>query len=70
MSALAEAFVSFGVFQCIGAPIGLRLPGVARARSEVRTVLAVVLAIQTVAITVVVTTGPAERSSLRTATVS
>jgi MFS family permease len=65
-----QALVSFGVFQCIGAPIGLLLAGVALSRYDVREVLAVVLAMQTVAIAVVVTTGLAERSSLRTATVS
>jgi MFS family permease len=55
----------FGVFQCIGAPIGLVLAGVALARYETRTVLTVVLALQTVAVLTFVTTALIERSSLR-----
>jgi MFS family permease len=62
-----QALVSFGVFQCIGAPIGLLLAGVALSRYDVRGVLAVVLALQTIAIAVVVGAGLTERASLRAA---
>lgn len=64
-----QALVSFGVFQCIGAPIGLIAAGVALARYDARAVLAVVLTLQTVAIAVIVGTAIAERASLRTAAV-
>jgi MFS family permease len=64
-----QALVSFGVFQCIGAPIGLILGGIALAHYDARAVLSVVLAIQTVAIAVIVTTALAERTALRTAAV-
>jgi hypothetical protein len=60
-----QALASFGVFQCIAAPIGLLLAGVALANYDARGVLAVVLAMQTIAIAVVVTTALAERTSLR-----
>jgi MFS family permease len=65
-----QALVSFGVFQCVGAPIGLLFAGVALSHYDARAVLAAVLALQTVAITVVVTAGLAERASLRTAAAS
>jgi predicted MFS family arabinose efflux permease len=55
----------FGVFQCIGAPIGLVFAGIALARYETRTVLAVVLALQTVAVLTFVTSALSERSTLR-----
>ncbi len=60
-----QALASFGVFQCVAAPIGLLLAGVALAQHDARAVLAVVLALQTVAIAVVVTTALAERTTLR-----
>jgi MFS family permease len=63
----AQALASFGVFQCVGSPIGLVLAGVALTHYDARSVLAVVLALQTIAIAVVVATALAERSSLRSA---
>jgi MFS family permease len=62
-----QAIASFGVFQCVGAPIGLVLAGVALTHFDARSVLAVVLAMQTVAIATIVTVAIAERSSLRAA---
>jgi MFS family permease len=62
-----QALVSFGVFQCVGAPIGLLLAGVALTHYDARAVLAVVLFLQTVAIAVVVSTALAERTALRAA---
>jgi hypothetical protein len=62
-----QALASFGVFQCVGAPIGLVLAGVALAHYDARTVLAVVLGLQTVAIATIVTVAVAERTSLRAA---
>jgi hypothetical protein len=62
-----QAIASFGVFQCVGAPIGLVLAGVALAHFDARAVLAVVLALQTVSIATIVTVAIAERSSLRAA---
>ena len=44
-----QALASFGVFQCIGAPIGLLLAGPALARYDTHSVLAAVLALMTVA---------------------
>jgi predicted MFS family arabinose efflux permease len=62
-----QALASFGVFQCIGSPIGLLLAGSALARYDTHSVLAVVLAIMTVAATIFVLAALAERASLRTA---
>jgi hypothetical protein len=62
-----QAIASFGVFQCVGAPIGLVLAGVALAHFDARAVLAVVLSLQTVSIATIVTVAIAERSSLRAA---
>jgi len=64
-----QTLASFGVFQCVGSPIGLVLAGVALAHYDARSVLAVVLAVQTAAIVMIVTVAMAERASLRTATV-
>jgi MFS family permease len=61
-----QGIAVFGVFQCIGAPIGLVLAGVALAHYETRTVLTVVLALQTVAVLTFVTSALIERSALRT----
>jgi MFS family permease len=65
----SQALVSFGVFQCIGAPIGLILGGVALAHYDARAVLSVVLACQTIAIAVIVSAALAERTALRAAAV-
>jgi predicted MFS family arabinose efflux permease len=59
----------FGVFQCIGSPIGLLLAGVALTHYDTRSVLTVVLLLQSAAIITVVVTALAERSALRAATV-
>jgi MFS family permease len=62
-----QALASFGVFQCIGAPIGLLLAGSALAHYDARSVLAVVLAIDTLAAATFISAALAERSSLRAA---
>jgi predicted MFS family arabinose efflux permease len=59
----------FGVFQCIGSPIGLLLAGVALTHYDTRSVLTAVLLLQSAAIITVVVTALAERSALRAATV-
>lgn len=64
-----QGVAAFGVFQCIGSPIGLVAAGFALARYETRSVLAVVLTLQTIAIVTVVTTALIERSALRAAPV-
>ena len=64
-----KGVAAFGVFQCIGSPIGLVAAGFALARYETRSVLAVVLTLQTIAIVAVVTTALIERSALRAAPV-
>ena len=64
-----QALASFGVFQCIGSPIGLVLAGWALARYDTHSVLAVVLAVDTVAAATFVAAALIERSSLRAALV-
>jgi predicted MFS family arabinose efflux permease len=59
----------FGVFQCIGSPIGLLLAGLALARYDTHAVLAVVLVLNSAAILTIVLSALAERSVLRAATV-
>jgi MFS family permease len=60
-----QGVAAFGVFQCIGAPVGLVLAGWALARYDTRAVLAVVLAVDTVAVVTFVATALAERAALR-----
>ena len=62
-----QALASFGVFQCIGSPIGLVLAGWALAHYDTHGVLAVVLLVDTVAAATFVTAALVERSSLRAA---
>jgi MFS family permease len=64
-----QGIAAFGVFQCIGSPIGLLAAGFALARYDTRSVLAIVLMLQTIAIATVVTTALVERSQLRIAPV-
>lgn len=64
-----QGIAAFGVFQCIGSPIGLVAAGFALARYDTRSVLAIVLTLQTIAIATVVTTALVERSQLRAAPV-
>jgi predicted MFS family arabinose efflux permease len=64
-----QALASFGVFQCIGSPIGLLLAGSALARYDTHSVLAVVLAIFTVAAATFILAALVERSALRAAAV-
>jgi MFS family permease len=64
-----QALASFGVFQCIGSPVGLLLAGWALARYDTHSVLAVVLAVDTLAAATFVAAALAERSSLRAALV-
>ncbi len=64
-----QGIAAFGVFQCIGAPVGLVLAGVALARYDTRSVLVAVLGLQSVAIVAFVASALAERSSLRAAAV-
>ena len=62
-----QALASFGVFQCIGSPIGLVLAGWALARYDTHGVLAVVLALDTGAAATFVIAALSERASLRAA---
>jgi MFS family permease len=64
-----QGVAAFGVFQCIGAPIGLVLAGAALGRYDTRAVLAFVLVLDTVAVLTFVTSALAERSQLRAAPV-
>jgi MFS family permease len=64
-----QGIAAFGVFQCIGSPIGLVLAGLALARYDTRSVLTAVLALQSVAIVAFIASALAERSSLRAAAV-
>jgi MFS family permease len=64
-----QSLAAAGVFQSIGSPIGLLLAGWALSRFDTRSVLAFVLATQTVAVATIVSAALAERSSLRAATV-
>ncbi|MFL5954036.1 MAG: MFS transporter [Gaiellaceae bacterium] len=63
----SQALAASGVFQSIGAPIGLVLAGWALGRFDTRTVLTVVLALQTIAVLSIVVSALAERSALRAA---
>jgi MFS family permease len=58
---------AFGVFQCLGSPIGLLVAGWALARYDTRSVLDAVLALFTVGASAFVGAAIAERSSLRAA---
>jgi predicted MFS family arabinose efflux permease len=64
-----QGVAAFGVFQCLGSPIGLVLAGVALALYDTRSVLAVVLALSTAAVLAIIVTAVAERSALRGAPV-
>ena len=64
-----QGIAAFGVFQCIGTPIGLVAAGYALARYDTHSVLGVVLTLQSVAIATVVTAALVERSALRAAPV-
>ena len=64
-----QGIAAFGVFNCIGAPIGLVLAGFALARYDTHSVLTVVLGLQSVAIIAFVASALAERSALRAAAV-
>jgi MFS family permease len=64
-----QALGAFGVFQCTASPVGLVLAGQALAHYDSRSVLVVVLSMQTIAIAVFVAAAFFERSSLRAALV-
>ena len=64
-----QGIAAFGVFQCIGTPIGLVAAGFALARYDTHSVLGVVLTLQSVAIATVVTAALVERSALHAASV-
>ena len=64
-----QGIAAFGVFQCIGTPIGLVAAGYALARYDTHSVLGVVLTLQSVAIATVVAAALVERSALRAAPV-
>jgi len=64
-----QALASFGVFQCIGAPIGLLIAGPALAHYDTHSVLAAVLGLMTVAAATFIAAALAERASLRAALV-
>jgi predicted MFS family arabinose efflux permease len=65
-----QGMAAFSVFQCIGSPLGLLLAGWALARYDTHSVLAVVLALDTVAAAAFVISSLAERSTLRAAAAS
>jgi predicted MFS family arabinose efflux permease len=60
-----QSLAVFGVFQCIGAPIGLLLAGWALGSFDTRSVLAVVLVLDTAAVVTFVAAALVERSTLR-----
>jgi MFS family permease len=60
-----QGIAAFGVFQCIGSPIGLLLAGLALARYDTRSVLTVVLVLNTIAIVTVVVAALGARSELQ-----
>jgi predicted MFS family arabinose efflux permease len=62
-----QAIGTFGVFNCVASPIGLLLAGQALARYDARSVLVVVLSMQTLAIAVFIAAALSERSTLRAA---
>ena len=62
-----QGIAAFGVFQCICAPVGLLLAGWALARYDTRSVLAAVLALDTLAVLTFVAAAVAERSALASA---
>jgi MFS family permease len=64
-----QTLAAGGVFQSIGAPVGLVLAGWALGRFDTRSVLTVVLALQTVAVLSIVGTALIERQALTTAPV-
>jgi predicted MFS family arabinose efflux permease len=62
-----QGMAAFSVFQCIGSPAGLLLAGWALARYDTHSVLALVLALDTIAAAAFVVSSLAERSTLRAA---
>jgi len=60
-----QSFAVFGVFNCIGAPIGLLLAGWALGTFDTRSVLAVVLILDTAAVVTFIAAALVERSTLR-----
>jgi predicted MFS family arabinose efflux permease len=64
-----QGVAAFGVFQCIGSPIGLIIAGIALSRYDPHAVVAVVLVLNSIAILTFITSALAERSALRTAPV-
>jgi len=62
-----QGVAAFGVFQCIGSPIGLIVAGWALGRYDTRSVLAVVLALFTLGAAAFIAASLAERSTLRAA---
>jgi predicted MFS family arabinose efflux permease len=65
-----QGVAAFGVFQCIGSPIGLILAGIALSRYDAHAVVAVVLVLNSIAILTFITSALAERSSLHAAPVN
>jgi len=64
-----QGVAAFGVFQCIGSPIGLILAGIALSKYDPHAVVAVVLVLNSIAILTFITSALAERSALRAAPV-
>jgi MFS family permease len=62
-----QGLVAFGVLQCICSPLGLLAAGWALARYDTRSVLTVVLVVDTIAVVTFVTAALVERSSLAAA---
>jgi predicted MFS family arabinose efflux permease len=60
-----QGVAAFGVFQCVGSPVGLILAGIALSRYDPHAVVAVVLVLNSVAILAFVTASLVERAALR-----
>src|SRR5205809_5835973 len=58
-----QGVAAFGVFQCIGSPIGLILAGIALSKYDPHAVVAVVLVLTSIAILTLVAVPQSERSA-------
>ena len=65
-----QGVAAFGVFQCIGSPIGLIIAGIALSRYDPHAVVAVVLVLNSIAILTFITSALAERSAADNGSVS
>jgi len=60
-----QGVAAFGVFQCVGSPVGLIFAGIALSRYDPHAVVAVVLVLNSIAILAFVTASLVERAALR-----